>query len=90
MTGRERTRQKRQKNPRELCIRMLLSARGVTLTDLARRCGSSQSYISMIVAGQRRSARIERRIGSLLGLGASFFAEAQDASQERSFVGTVR
>lgn len=48
-------------------IKAQLRMRRVTLTALADSLGVSRSMVSHVICGKARSARIQRRIGELLG-----------------------
>ena len=54
------------KTPSEICLRMALMHRGITVSGLAKRLGVSQPFISMLISGKRGSLRIENAICKLL------------------------
>jgi DNA-binding Xre family transcriptional regulator len=54
------------KTPSEICLRMALMHRGIGISELAKRLGVSQPFVSMLIAGKRGSRRIENAICKLL------------------------
>lgn len=52
----------------KLFIKTLLLYRGIRARDLARQLKISDSMLSMLIAGKRRSPKIEARIAGRLGV----------------------
>ena len=47
-------------------IKAALVAEGVSLTEIARSCGVSVGFVSRVVAGSKRSLKVEREIARRL------------------------
>ncbi|MGH7554898.1 MAG: helix-turn-helix domain-containing protein [Longimicrobiales bacterium] len=46
----------------------LLKAKGLTLSGLAKRYRVTKGHLSRVLAGERRSPRLERHVAARLGL----------------------
>ena len=70
---------KKPQNATGLCVRLLIVARGHTVSSVARSCGISQSYLSMILSGERKSQAIEKKLTRIFKLAPGFFNGGRDA-----------
>ena len=66
-------RAKKASSPQELVIRLLMLSQGHTVSGLARSCGISQPYLSMILAGQRQNAVVSKALARKLRVAPHFF-----------------
>jgi transcriptional regulator with XRE-family HTH domain len=53
---------------RKTAIKIMLMQRGLTQAALARRLTCSRATVSLVIAGRRRSARVENAIAQHLGM----------------------
>jgi transcriptional regulator with XRE-family HTH domain len=56
------------KNARTTMVKILLLQRGCTQADIARGLPCSRAFVSQVISGARRSARVEGRIAQHLGM----------------------
>ena len=61
-----------------------LVLKGVSLSDIARELGVSQQHVSMVVAGIRRSPRVEEAVAAAIGRPIRQVFAAEDASLQKA------